>query len=117
DSFHSNDGRGTTQTVDPQTRTTFDPTGAPVQSYSPLVRAEGLEFGYRYSVPHYTSTLAFWRLNINSELVFDGDHGVTTPNGPTERKGIEFTNFWTPGRGFTIFADVATSSARFTTNP
>ncbi len=117
DSFHSNDGRGTTQTVDPQTQTIFDPTGAPVASYSPLVRAEGLEFGYRYAVPHYTGTLALWQLNIASELVFDGDHGVTTPNGPTVRKGIEFTNYWTPGRGWSVFADVSTSTARFTTNP
>jgi hypothetical protein len=116
ESFHSNDGRGTTQTVDPQTRTTVDPTGAPVLSYSPLVRAQGLEFGYRYSVKQYTATLALWSLHINSELVFDGDHGVTTPNGPTERKGIEFTNFWSPFRHVTVFADVSTSSARFTTD-
>jgi hypothetical protein len=117
DSFHSNDGRGTTQTVDPQTRTTFDPTGAPVQNYSPLVRAWGEEAGYRYSAPQYTATISFWKLNIASELVFDGDHGVTTPNGPTVRKGIEFTNYWRPFRGWTISADVATSTARFLTNP
>jgi hypothetical protein len=117
DSFHSNDGRGTTQTVDPQTRTTFDPTGTPVQSYSPLVRAWGEEVGYRYSVPQYTATVAFWKLNIASELVFDGDHGVTTPNGPTLRKGIELTNFWHPFPTWTVSADVATSTARFTTDP
>jgi hypothetical protein len=81
------------------------------------VRAVGEEFGYRYSVPQYTTTLALWQLNIASELVFDGDHGVTTPNGPTVRKGIEFTNFWTPRGGWTVFGDVATSTARFTTNP
>jgi len=117
DSFHSNDGRGTTQTVDPQTRTTFDPTGAPVQSYAPLVRAWGEEVGYRYSAPQYTATVSFWKLNIASELVFDGDHGVTTPNGPTLRKGIELTNYWRPFRGWTVSADIATSTARFTTNP
>jgi hypothetical protein len=117
DSFHSNDGRGTTQTVDPQTRTTFDPTGTPVQNYSPLVRAWGEELGYRYSVPQYIATIAFWKLNIASELVFDGDHGVTTPNGPTVRKGIEFTNYWTPLRGVTLFADISLSTARFLTNP
>jgi len=117
DSFHSNDARGTTQTVDPQTRTTVDPTDTPVQNYSPLVRAWGEEVGYRYSVPHDTATIAFWKLNIASELVFDGDHGVTTPNGPTVRKGIELTNFWTPLPGWTVFTDVATSTARFLTNP
>jgi hypothetical protein len=117
DSFHSNDGRGTTQTVDPQTRATVDPTGTPVANYSPLVRAWGEEAGYRYATPRFTSTIAFWKLNIASELVFDGDHGVTTPNGPTERKGIELTNFWTPFRDWTVFTDVATSTARFLTNP
>jgi hypothetical protein len=117
DSFHSNDGRGTTQTVDPQTRTTVDPTGAPVQRYSPLVRAWGEEAGYRYSAPRDTTTIAFWKLNIASELVFDGDHGVTTPNGPTVRKGIELTNFWTPFRDWSVVADVATSTARFLTDP
>jgi hypothetical protein len=117
DSFHSNDGRGTTQTVDPQTRTTFDPSGTPVQSYAPLVRASGAEVGYRYSMPRFTSTLVFWKLNIASELVFDGDHGVTAPNGPTLRKGIEFTNFWMPLPGWSVFADIATSTARLLTNP
>ena len=117
DSFHSNDGRGTTQTVDPQTRAPFDPTGAPVQKYSPLVRAFGEEVGYRYSAAQLTTTIAFWKLNIASELVFDGDHGVTTPNGPTVRKGIELTNYWRPFPGWTVSADVATSTARFLTNP
>jgi hypothetical protein len=117
DSFHSNDGRGTTQTVDPQTRTTVDPTGAPVQNYAPLVRAWGEEVGYRYAVPQYTATLSFWKLNIASELVFDGDHGVTTPSGPTVRTGIELTNFWHPFPAWTVSADVATSTARFLTNP
>jgi hypothetical protein len=117
DSFHSNDGRGTTQTLDPQTHATFDATGAPVQRFSPLVRAWGEEVGYRYSVPRFTSTLSFWKLNIASELVFDGDAGVTTPNGPTLRKGIEFTNYYRVTPALTLDADVATASARFLTNP
>lgn len=117
DSFHSNDGRGTTQTLDPQTHAAFDASGAPVQRFSPLVRAWGEEIGYRYSVPRFTSTVSFWKLNIASELVFDGDAGVTTPNGPTVRKGIEFTNYYKMTPALTIDADVATASARFLTNP
>ncbi len=117
DSFHSNDARGTTQTLDPQTHATIDPTGAPVQHYSPLVRGWGEEIGYRYSVPKLTTTVAFWKLNLASELVFDGDHGVTTPNGPTVRKGIELTNYYRPTPSLTLDADVATSTARFLTNP
>jgi hypothetical protein len=117
DSFHSNDGRGTTQTLDPQTHATIDPTGAPVQPFSPLVRAWGEEIGYRYSAPKLTTTVTFWKLNLASELVFDGDHGVTTPNGPTVRKGIELTNYYRPTRTLTIDTDIATATARFTTDP
>jgi hypothetical protein len=50
-------------------------------------------------------------------LVFDGDHGVTTPNGPTVRKGIELTNYFRPTKSLTLDADIATSTARFLTNP
>ncbi|HEX3467569.1 MAG TPA: TonB-dependent receptor [Candidatus Elarobacter sp.] len=117
DSFHSNDGRGTTQTLDPQTHATIDPTGAPVHRYSPLVRAWGEELGYRYSAAKLTTTVSFWKLNLASELVFDGDHGVTTPAGSTVRKGIELTNFYRPTRELTLGADIATATARFTTNP
>jgi hypothetical protein len=88
-----------------------------VQRFSPLVRAWGEEVGYRYSVSRLTSTISYWKLNIASELVFDGDHGVTTPNGPTVRKGIEFTNFLHVTQRLTLDADVATAAARFTTDP
>ena len=95
----------------------IDPTGAPVQRFSPLVRAWGEELGYRYSVPKLTTTVTFWKLNLASELVFDGDQGVTTPSGPTVRKGIELTNYYRPTRTLTLDADIATATARFTTNP
>ena len=117
DSFHSNDARGTTQTLDPQTHAPIDPSGQSVVQYSPLVRAWGEEIGYRYSTPKLTTTVAFWKLNIASELVFDGDDGVTQPSGPTVRKGIELTNYYRPIPGLTIDADVATSTARFLTDP
>jgi outer membrane receptor for Fe3+-dicitrate len=117
DSFHSNDARGTTQTLDPQTHAAIDPSGDPVVQYSPLVRAWGEEFGYRFSTQKLTTTVSFWKLNIASELVFDGDNGVTTPSGPTVRKGIELTNYYRPIAGLTLDADVATATARFVTNP
>ncbi len=117
ESFHSNDGRGTTQTLDPQTHAAIDPTGVPVQRFSPLVRAWGEEAGYRFSSSKLTSTVALWKLNIASELVFDGDHGVTTPSGPTVRKGIEFANVYRLTSLVALDADVATATARFTTNP
>jgi outer membrane receptor protein involved in Fe transport len=77
----------------------------------------GEEFGYRYSTSKLTTTASLWKLTIASELVFDGDHGVTTPNGPTVRKGIELTKYYRPTKCLTLDADVATSTARFLSDP
>jgi hypothetical protein len=117
ESFHSNDGRGTTATVDPQTHAAIDPGGAPVERVSPLVRANGEEIGYRYATPKLNTTLSLWRLGIASELTFSGDAGTTSAGRPTVRQGIELTNFYTPTRELTVDADFATSTARFTTDP
>jgi len=116
DGFHSNDGRETTQTLDPQTHADIDPSGDPVTKYSPLNRAQGSEVGYRYSNGLLTSTVSAWQLHMNSELVFDGDNGTTAPAGPTIRRGLEFANFYTPDHWLTLDLDVATSTARFTSN-
>jgi TonB dependent receptor/TonB-dependent Receptor Plug Domain len=117
ESFHSNDARGVTDTLDPQTQAPYDSFGAPVLQNTPLVRAAGLEFGYRYSRGGLNSTLAVWQLHLNSELVFDGDNGVTSAGGPSMRRGIEFANFYRPRPWLTFDADIATSNARFLTNP
>jgi hypothetical protein len=117
ESFHSNDGRGLTQAVDPQTHAAIDPSGAPVENTSPLVRADGEEIGYRLSTPKLTTTLSFWRLGIASELTFSGDAGVTEAGRPTERKGIELANFYRASKALTLDADYATSTARFRTEP
>ena len=117
ESFHSNDGRGTTLTVDPQTRATIDPSGAPVERVSPLVRADGEEIGYRYATSTLNTTVSLWRLGIASELTFSGDAGTTSAGRPTVRKGIEISSFYTPTRNLTIDLDFATSTARFTTDP
>ncbi|MFY9664384.1 MAG: TonB-dependent receptor [Candidatus Cybelea sp.] len=117
ESFHSNDARGVTDTLDPQTQTPYNSLGEPVLQNTPLVRAAGLEFGYRYSRGGLNSTLAFWQLHLNSELIFDGDNGVTSTGGPTMRRGIEFANFYRPRPWLTFDADIATSNARFLTNP
>ncbi|MBV8198645.1 MAG: TonB-dependent receptor [Candidatus Eremiobacteraeota bacterium] len=115
--FHSNDARGIVGTVDPQTRAAYDALGQPVLQNTPLVRATGLELGYRYSHGGLNSTLALWQLHLNSELVFNGDAGVTNAGGPTMRRGIEFANFYQPKPWLTFDADVATSNARFLSNP
>ncbi|HET6275951.1 MAG TPA: TonB-dependent receptor plug domain-containing protein [Candidatus Cybelea sp.] len=117
ESYHSNDARGIVDTLDPQTRAPYDSLGQPVLQNTPLVRAEGLEFGYRYSRGGLNSTLSLWQLHLNSELIFDGDAGVTFAGGPTMRRGIEFANFYQPRPWLTFDADIATSNARFLNDP
>ena len=117
ESYHSNDARGITDTLDPQTRAPYSALGQPVLQNSPLVRAVGLEFGYRYSRGGLNSTLSLWQLHLNSELLFDGDAGVTFAGGPTMRRGIEFANFYQARPWLTFDADIATSNARFLNDP
>jgi len=86
--FHSNDARGTTITVDPKT-------GDPAQRVDPLVRTKGAEIGVRSTwIPGLNSTLAFWYLTLDSELVFVGDAGITEPNRASRRYGVEWANFY-----------------------
>jgi outer membrane receptor protein involved in Fe transport len=109
--FHSNDGRGITMTVDPLTN-------APVSKDTPLVRAEGIDIGTRTAIiPNLQSELTFWALNLDSELVFDGDQGVTTPSYASRRYGMEWSNYYKPTSWFTLDADLALSHARFVGDP
>jgi hypothetical protein len=106
--FHSNDARGATITVDPQS-------GESVAPVTPLVRAHGAEIGIRsIIVPRWQTTLALWRLGLASELVFAGDAGTTEVGRPSLRKGIEWANYFSPRSGITCDLDVSVSSARFT---
>lgn len=115
-SFHSNDARGVIGDGDPQTLQATDSGGNAVIKNAPITRAYGEEVGYRFSAPKLTSTVSYYQLRLANELVFDGDHGTTSLNGPTLRKGLEFANFFTPARGLTIDADIATATANYTTN-
>jgi len=109
--FHSNDGRGTTLSVDPQT-------GQPVSKVTPLVRAKGVDIGARTAaIPHLQSELTFWALNLGSELIFSGDAGITEPSFPSHRYGVEWANYFTPLPWLTFDADLAYSHARFVGDP
>ncbi len=114
--FHSNDARGVTQTVDPGTGMNTDPgTGAVIGGATPLVRAQGAEFGARFAFDdRLRTTVSFWNLNLASELVFQGDAGTTTPGRPSHRLGLEIANYWSPAPGFTFDLDYASSAAKFT---
>jgi hypothetical protein len=105
--FHSNDARGATIRVDPRS-------GDPVQRVDPLVRTRGAEVGLRTTrIWKLQSTVAFWWLDIESELLFVGDAGATEASRPSRRYGIELTNFYTPTDWLTFDADLAWTHARF----
>jgi outer membrane receptor protein involved in Fe transport len=105
--FHSNDARGTAITIDPITE-------LPVDKVNPLVRTRGSEIGVRsVAIPKLQTSLAFWRLDLDSELLFVGDAGTTEASRPSRREGIEFANYYRPFKGVVVDADVAVSRARF----
>jgi hypothetical protein len=107
--FHSNDARGVTTTVDPRS-------GDPVRRVTPLVPTRGGEVGVRTEiVPAVQSSLALWRLDIDSELLFTGDAGTTEPSRASRRWGLEWNTRWRPVRWLLFDVDVAWSHARFTT--
>ena len=105
--LHSNDARGTTAKVDPKT-------GDPVDKVPPLVASRGLEFGARTEViPGLQSSLALWRLDFDSELLYVGDAGATEASGSSKRRGIEWNNRWIPVPWLLFDADLAWTHARF----
>jgi len=108
--LHSNDARGVVATVDPQTL-------EPVSPATPLVRAKGAEIGLRSEyVPHLQSSIAFWYLHLDSELVFGGDTGTTEASFPSKRIGVEWSNHYTPVPWLLLDLDLAWTKARFTGN-
>jgi hypothetical protein len=105
--LHSNDARGTTAMVDPRS-------GDPVNKVPVLVASRGAEVGVRTeAVPGLQSSLALWRLHVDSELVYVGDAGVTEPSLASIRRGVEFNNRWQPRQWLLFDADLAWSHARF----
>jgi len=109
--YHSNDARGTTLKFDPAT-------GASVSPVTPLVRSRGAEIGVRSQyVKGWNTTLAFWWLQLDSELVWVGDAGTNEPTGKSERYGVEWTNYYKPTDWLTLDADFAFSAANYTGEP
>jgi hypothetical protein len=114
-SFHSNDGRGTTQTVEPISVDSPYP-NTPSSKIPPLVQTKGGEIGVRtVTVPHLQSTFSLWYLYSNSELQQSGDTGGTSASAqPSNRYGIEWANYYTPREYLAFDFDVANSRALFT---
>jgi outer membrane receptor protein involved in Fe transport len=95
--FHSNDVRGIAA-------------GAPL-----LVRSRGAEVGVRtQAIEGLDSTVSLFLLDFDSELVFGGDSGDTSPSRPSRRIGVEWTNRYRPVSWMTLDGDLAWTQARFT---
>ncbi|HYA89863.1 MAG TPA: TonB-dependent receptor [Thermodesulfobacteriota bacterium] len=112
--FHSNDGRGTTQTVQPVSADNPYP-GTPATKIPALVQTKGAEIGVRTLVlPHLQSTVSLWYLHSDSELQQDGDTGGTVASkSGSNRYGIEWANYFTPIEHLAFDFDIADSIARF----
>jgi outer membrane receptor protein involved in Fe transport len=100
--FHSNDARGVAGTAGTDT------------AVPALVASKGAELGLRTElVPGLQTSLAFWRLDSASELVYTADEGGTEPNGASKRHGIELNNHLVLNRWLLIDADMAWTHARY----
>ncbi|WP_029918657.1 TonB-dependent receptor [Nevskia soli] len=119
--FHSNDGRGTTETevFDPRYADSH-PGATPgdatthVDKVSALVATRGADLGLRTTIiPHVQFSQSFFILDIDSELTFNGDGGDTSPGDATRRYGTESAVYWKPQEHLVIDADYAYSHSRF----
>ena len=105
--YHSNDARGVTRSGE-------NPDVTPV---TPLTRATSAEVGLATKfVPNWDTSVDIFKLKLKSELVFDGDAGVTAPNGATTRTGIEWTNTYHINSWLSAQFDAAFTRARFDAN-
>jgi outer membrane receptor protein involved in Fe transport len=105
--LHSNDARGTTAAIDPKTCD-------PVDTVPPLVASRGFEIGARTeAIQGLQSSIALWKLDFDSELVYVGDAGATEASGASKRKGLEWNNRYIPLPWLLFDADLAWTHARF----
>ncbi|MGK5055718.1 TonB-dependent receptor [Janthinobacterium sp. LB2P49] len=105
--FHSNDARGTTQTRLPD--------GEAATPVTPLVPTKGMELGARTEwLPGLQSSLALWRLDIASELLFVGDAGETEASRASRRHGVEWNNHYIAAPWLLFDLDLAASRSRYT---
>lgn len=105
--FHSNDARGTIRQIDP-----LD--GANLTPVDPLVASLGYELGLRgYVSEQINTSLAFWVLKLDSELLFVGDAGNTEASRESQRQGIELTAYYRINPYLTADLEYAYTDAEF----
>lgn len=116
--FHSNHAAGVMQRLDPVTGTSTRRDGTSVFAAPSLVRTKGAEVGARTSAgARVQSSVALWWLDSDSELIYTAEDGVTSPERPGRRIGLEWLNVVRLTRWLTTDLDAAWSSARYRTDP
>lgn len=96
--FHGNDARSVVS----------DPTG------TALAAADGWEVGaLKRFGDQFEITAAWWRLDLEGELVWVGDEGVTELSGPTRREGPELDVTFRPTDGVWLEGGFTHSDGRF----
>ncbi len=97
--YHSNDARDAVQV-----------------GGKPLARSTGSELGMRTNLwGRLDIATSLWLLDLDSELVFVGDEGVTEASGPTRRWGIDFETRYTVLPWLFADLDLTYSDPRFRT--
>ncbi len=108
--FHSDDARGVFQTLPLE--------GIPGVSHrTPLLaKADGEEIGLRsHPLPSLDIQLALFQIAFASELIYDQDMGQDQAQGPTKRRGLEFSAEYRPAPWIELNTDLAFTKARYTT--
>ncbi|WP_350545210.1 MULTISPECIES: TonB-dependent receptor domain-containing protein [unclassified Pseudoalteromonas] len=109
-SFHSNDARGATISVDPVTLNK-------AQKVDLLVKSEGAEIGLRYfDEQKFNISTALWWLTLDSELLFIGDAGNTEASDASQRYGLEISAYYWLNNSFSIDAETSFTHSRLDIN-
>jgi hypothetical protein len=107
DGYHSNDARGVTRSDE----------NLDQRPVTPLTRATSGELGVATKItPNLDTRLDVFELKLKSELIFDGDAGVTSPSGATTRAGIEWANTYHINEWLSAEFNTALTRARFDHN-
>jgi hypothetical protein len=105
--FHSNDARGTTIRIDPNS-------GAPAERVDPLVASTGAEVGFRtFRNERLNVSASLWYLELDSELLFVGDAGITEPSRPSRRYGIELPVYYRLDDNWVLDLELALTRSRY----
>ena len=68
------------------------------------------------AIPHLQSSVSWWMLGLDSELVFVGDAGTTEAGRPSRRHGVELATYYSPRPWLVLDGDLSISRGRFRTS-